>query len=61
MAKASQSSEEVTPEMVEAGVCALVGFDWVHNDTEDAVLRVYAAMRSKARTSEMPASTSRRL
>ena len=43
------SKEEITPEMIEAGVAALVEFNRNYEREESAVVRIYGAMRSKAK------------
>ena len=43
------SKEEITPEMIEAGVAALVEFNHNYEREESAVVRIYGAMRSKAK------------
>jgi hypothetical protein len=38
---------EITPEMIEAGVAQLLGFNRDFESEEDAVMRIYMAMRIK--------------
>lgn len=40
---------EITPEMIEAGVLALVGFDWLECDDVEAARAVYLAMSGARR------------
>jgi len=48
IAQQSLTSAEVTPEMVEAGCCAVSAEQWFQGDVNDTVASVYKAMRRAA-------------
>lgn len=49
-AGAPETEIEITPEMIKAGVCALVAFNPDFESDRDAAVRIYLAMREHQRS-----------